>query len=39
MTNEYVETWPTAPTGEALKLQKPARDDAIVVLPEEAKAA
>jgi hypothetical protein len=29
----------TAPTDEALKLQKQAPDDAVVVLPEEGKAA
>jgi len=34
-----IETWLTAPTDEALKLQKPAPDDAVVVLPEERKAA
>ena len=38
LTDAEVETWLTAPTDEALKLQKPAPDDAIVVLPEEMKA-
>jgi putative SOS response-associated peptidase YedK len=39
LTDADVETWLTAPTNEALELQKPAPDDAIVVLPEEKKAA
>jgi hypothetical protein len=30
-----IETWLTAPTGEALRLQKPAPYDAVVVLSEE----
>jgi hypothetical protein len=39
LTDAYVETWLTAPTGEALTLQKPSPDDAVVVLPRERKAA
>jgi hypothetical protein len=39
LTDADVETWLTAPTDEALTLQKPALDDAVVVLPEEKKAA
>jgi putative SOS response-associated peptidase YedK len=35
LTDSDIETWLTAPTDEALKLQKPAPDDAVVVLPEE----
>jgi hypothetical protein len=38
VTDTDVETWLAAPTDEALKLQKPAPDDAVVVLPEEMKA-
>jgi putative SOS response-associated peptidase YedK len=38
-TDADIETWLTAPTDEALKLQKPAADDVVVVLPEEKKAA
>jgi hypothetical protein len=34
-----VETWLTALTDEALKLQQPAPYDAVMVLPEEKKAA
>jgi putative SOS response-associated peptidase YedK len=32
LTDADIETWLTAPTDEALKLQKPAPDDAVVVL-------
>ena len=39
LTDAKIETWLTAPTDEALKLQKPAPDDAVVVVPEEMKAA
>jgi putative SOS response-associated peptidase YedK len=39
LSDADIETWLTAPTDEALKLQKPAPDDAVVVLPEEKKAA
>jgi putative SOS response-associated peptidase YedK len=39
LTDADVETWLTAPTEEALKLQKPAADDAVIVLPEETRAA
>jgi putative SOS response-associated peptidase YedK len=39
LTDADVEIWLTAPTDEALELQKPAPDDAVVVLPEEMKAA
>jgi hypothetical protein len=39
LTDTDVETWLAAPTDEALKLQKPAPDDAVVVLPEQKKAA
>jgi hypothetical protein len=39
LTDADVETWLTAPTDEALELQKPAPDDAVIVLPEEKKAA
>jgi hypothetical protein len=39
LTDADIETWLTAPTDEASKLQKPAPDDAVVVLPEEEKAA
>jgi putative SOS response-associated peptidase YedK len=39
LTDADIETWPTAPTDEALEFQKPAPDDAVVVLPEEKKAA
>jgi putative SOS response-associated peptidase YedK len=38
-TNADVEAWLTAPTIEALKLQRPVPDDAIVLLPMEMKAA
>ena len=38
LTGADVETWLAAPTDEALKRQKPAREDAVVVLPEEMKA-
>ena len=38
LTDADIETWLTAPTDEALKLQKPAAGDAVVVLPEEMKA-
>jgi putative SOS response-associated peptidase YedK len=38
LTDTDVETWLAAPTDEALKLQKTAPDDAVVVLPEERKA-
>ena len=34
-----IETWLTAATDKALKLQKPAPDDAVLVLPDEKKAA
>ena len=39
LTDADIETWLTAPTDEALKLQKPAPGDAVVVRPEEKKAA
>ena len=39
LTDADVETWLTAPTDEALELQKPAPYDAFVVLPEERRAA
>jgi putative SOS response-associated peptidase YedK len=39
LTDADVEIWLTAPTDEALKLQKPAPDDAVIVLPEEKRAA
>lgn len=39
LTDADIETWLTAPPEEALKLQKPALDDTVVVLPEEKKAA
>jgi putative SOS response-associated peptidase YedK len=39
LTDTDVETWLTAPTDEALTLQKPAPDDAVVVLPEARKTA
>ena len=39
LTAADVETWLTAPTDEALKLRTPAPDDAVVVMPEEKKAA
>ena len=39
LTDADIETWLTAPTEEALKLQTPTADDAIVILPEEKKAA
>jgi putative SOS response-associated peptidase YedK len=39
LTDADIETWLTAPTEEALKLQKPAPDEAVLVLPEEEKAA
>ena len=39
LTDADVETWLTAPTDEALKLQQPAPDDAVIVMPEEKKAA
>jgi putative SOS response-associated peptidase YedK len=38
-TDADVEAWLMAPTKEALKLQGPAPDDAIVLLPEEVNAA
>jgi putative SOS response-associated peptidase YedK len=34
-----VETWLTAPTDEALQLQKPAPEDAVIIVPQEKKAA
>jgi hypothetical protein len=39
LTYADIEIWLTAPTDEALKVQKLATDDAVVVLPEEKKAA
>jgi putative SOS response-associated peptidase YedK len=39
LSDADIETWLAAPTEEALKLQRPAADDAIVVLPEEKEAA
>jgi putative SOS response-associated peptidase YedK len=39
LSDADVETWLTALTDEALKLQKPAPYDAVMVLPEEKKAA
>jgi putative SOS response-associated peptidase YedK len=39
LTDADIETWLMAPTDEALDLQRPAPDDAVVVLPEEKKAA
>ena len=39
LTDVDIETSLTAPTDEALRLQKPAPDDAVIVLPEEKKAA
>ena len=39
LTDADVETLLTAPNEEALRLQKPAPDDAVIVLPEEKKAA
>jgi putative SOS response-associated peptidase YedK len=39
LTDADIETWLTAPADEALKLQKPAPDDAVVILPEEMKVA
>jgi putative SOS response-associated peptidase YedK len=39
LADSDIEKWLTAPTDEALKLQKQAPDDAVVVLPEEEKAA
>ncbi|MBN9488257.1 MAG: SOS response-associated peptidase family protein [Alphaproteobacteria bacterium] len=39
MSPEDVETWLTAATNEALNLQRPAPDDALVILPDEVKAA
>ncbi len=38
-TREEAEQWLEAPPEEALQLQKPAPDEAIVLLPEEKKAA
>jgi putative SOS response-associated peptidase YedK len=38
MTEADIKTWLTSPTDETLELQKPAPDDAVVVLPEEKKA-
>jgi len=38
-TREEAEQWLEAPPEEALQLQKPAPDDAIVLLPEEKKVA
>jgi putative SOS response-associated peptidase YedK len=38
-TEADIEMWLTAPTDEALKLQRAAPDDAVVILPEENKAA
>jgi putative SOS response-associated peptidase YedK len=39
LTDADIERWLTAPTDEALKLQKPAPDDAVIVLPKEKRAA
>ena len=33
-----VETWLAAPAKEALSLQKPAPDDAVILLPEDSQA-
>lgn len=38
-TKDETEQWLEAPAEEALQLQKPAPDDAIVLLPTEKKAA